>query len=453
MKEKNRFMNKYGKYLILVLFFLFWNLIVQAINLDEIWNYGFSYAIVRGEIPYLDFNMVITPLFPFLMALFLKIFGNSILVFHVIFSLILGGMFYILFKLIKEKSYIVLFFLIFPLSVLFPSYNLFFLFLYILLIYLEKEEANDYLIGLVLAGLILTKQTVGLMLILPNLFYFSKPKKILKRFISCFITGIIFVLYLVISGSFQAFVNLCFWGLFDFAEKNGSGFNFLVIATILLIIVTIIFILKDKKNINNYYFLAFTSMVLPLFDLYHFELVFVAFLILVFMKREIDLKINIKLFTICVLTFLSVMTIENRSKNTTLIFSNIKNLEGRVISKEYLKYTNNLIQLGDKYKDRKIILLSADGYFYKIINDLDISYLDLINMGNWGRDGSSKLLNEVKNCERCVFFIDKREYGKGKQSDQRVLEYVLNNYREIDYLGIYYVYEGDTNEKICREKP
>ena len=39
MKEKNRFMNKYGKYLILVLFFLFWNLIVQAINLDEIWNY------------------------------------------------------------------------------------------------------------------------------------------------------------------------------------------------------------------------------------------------------------------------------------------------------------------------------------------------------------------------------------------------------------------------------
>ena len=172
MKEKNRFMNKYGKYLILVLFFLFWNLIVQAINLDEIWNYGFSYAIVRGEIPYLDFNMVITPLFPFLMALFLKIFGNSILVFHVIFSLILGGMFYILFKLIKEKSYIVLFFLIFPLSVLFPSYNLFFLFLYILLIYLEREEANDYLIGLVLAGLILTKQTVGLMLILPNLFYF-----------------------------------------------------------------------------------------------------------------------------------------------------------------------------------------------------------------------------------------------------------------------------------------
>ena len=169
-----------------------------------------------------------------------------------------------------------------------------------------------------------------------------------------------------------------------------------MIATILLIIVTIIFILKDKKNINNYYFLAFTSMVLPLFDLYHFELVFVAFLILVFMKREIDLKINIKLFTICVLTFLSVMTIENRSKNTTLIFSNIKNLEGRVISKEYLKYTNNLIQLGDKYKDRKIILLSADGYFYKIINDLYIQVYDL-NKLEWKKINNLNWLVDILN--------------------------------------------------------
>ena len=43
---------------------------------DEIWIYGFGTNIVDGLIPYKDFNMVITPFFPYLLSIVLSIFGK-----------------------------------------------------------------------------------------------------------------------------------------------------------------------------------------------------------------------------------------------------------------------------------------------------------------------------------------------------------------------------------------
>ena len=56
-------------------------------NLDEIWNYNFAHEIVRGLMPYKDINMVITPLFPYLIAGLLKIFGDELIVFRVLYFL------------------------------------------------------------------------------------------------------------------------------------------------------------------------------------------------------------------------------------------------------------------------------------------------------------------------------------------------------------------------------
>ena len=70
-----------------ILFFIF-NLIISPLNLDEIWNYGFSLNIYNGLVPYKDFNMVITPLYPFINALLFHIFGNTMLVFHIINALL-----------------------------------------------------------------------------------------------------------------------------------------------------------------------------------------------------------------------------------------------------------------------------------------------------------------------------------------------------------------------------
>ena len=67
----------------LFIIILGFNLFLYPSTLDEIWNYGFSYNILNGVLPYRDFNMVLTPLYSFIMTIPLFIFGNNILVFHI----------------------------------------------------------------------------------------------------------------------------------------------------------------------------------------------------------------------------------------------------------------------------------------------------------------------------------------------------------------------------------
>ena len=143
------------KYFLVFFFFLYWSLIIQPISLDEIWNYGFTYNIYNGLVPYKDFNMVMTPIYPMIMSAFLMI-NSSILTMHIVNSLMLTVMIYLIEKLINKKYNISIFLilLIFPMSLIFPSYNIFLLMLLILIIYLEKNKSNDYLIGFILGFLI-----------------------------------------------------------------------------------------------------------------------------------------------------------------------------------------------------------------------------------------------------------------------------------------------------------
>ena len=71
------------KFIILCTIILFWTLIINIIQNDEIWNYGFAHNIYSGLIPYKDFNMVITPFYPFMMSLLFHLFGSSMLIFHI----------------------------------------------------------------------------------------------------------------------------------------------------------------------------------------------------------------------------------------------------------------------------------------------------------------------------------------------------------------------------------
>lgn len=441
MKKRFEKIKTYIPYVFIFFFFLFWNLIVCPVNLDEIWNYGFSHNIYRGIIPYLEFNMVITPLFPFIMSLPFHLFGSSMLVFHIEWAIILTVMFYIIHDYLKEKSYFFLVFMIFPLSILFPSYNLFLFFLFFLLIQCEDAQANDYLIGFILACFILTKQTVGVMMLLPTLYYWRKPKKILKRFIGCVIPGLLFIIYLLLTNSIMEFFDLCFFGLFDFFDSNHGGFNIYFVLFLLLLVNVIYFIIKDKKNIKNYYLLSFFSILIPLFDLYHFQIAFLAFLFILLEKKHVNLYLNIPLFSIGILIGLTIISLWYRKDDKIIYPNNIKHFEYRYLNQKYISFSNQIDALIDKYQDREIIFLSADGYYFRIINDMDIGYLDLINTGNWGYHGSLKLMEAIKNKKDCLFFVDKSELGSNKQTDQEVLKYVINNGEVLEVEGSYYIYE------------
>ena len=140
---------------------------------DAAWNYGFSYAFSKGEIPFKDFNMITPGLYNFVMSLGLHISHNN-LMFLIEQSLLITLTFSIVYKMYGKKSFLFLFFMAFPSFFAFtPTYNFFLMFLIILLIYLEKEEKSDYLIGVVLALCILTKHTVGVFLIIPSFIFYT----------------------------------------------------------------------------------------------------------------------------------------------------------------------------------------------------------------------------------------------------------------------------------------
>ena len=422
-------------FILLFIFFLIFNLTVNPLNLDEIWSYGFSDNIVNGLIPYKDFNMVITPFYSILMAIPMFI-NNNLLIFHIENSIIITLFIFITYKLIKEKVFLILPLLIFPLNITFPNYNFFILFLFILLIYLEKNNKNDLLIGVLLSIIFLSKQSVGIFLIPVSLYYIGK-KKNLKRFIGFIIPNVLFIIYLLITNSYKEFIDLCILGLFDFG-KNNSNFNIFFIFVVLLILL-ILYLVKKHKKVEYYYLLGFVSICIPIFDLYHFLIYLIACLV-VFHMNDLLFIFKPKLVGICLFIGLAFVYITRSNINIKYYPNDLNLFEYRYISKKNINYTKKIIKYMNKYNN-KVMFIGPSAYYYKLVNNNKINDLDLINTGNYGYNGSNKLLNRVKKLDKdYVFFIDKDELGIGKQTDQNIYKYIIKNYKKIDEISNYAIY-------------
>ena len=439
-------LDKSYKSLILIIFlfllFLLFNLTLLPTNLDEIWNYGFSHNLYSGLIPYKDFNMVITPFYPFIMSLGFHIFGSSMLVFHIEHAIILICLCVLLFLLIDKKAWFIVALMLFPVNVSFPSYNIFLYFLLVLIIYLEKEKKSDYLIGFLLGLCVLTKHSVGLCLLLPSLYYIKDLKKVGRRFLGFIVPLFVFIIYLIITKSIIPFIDLCILGLFDFASENGKAFNIYFLLFIIMIGITIYFIVKDRKNLVNYYVLAFYSIMIPLFDIYHFMVAFLAFLILILSKVKKDI-IKPGLFGISIILFATVLLMDSRFKSKIIYPNNIKHFEYRFIDYDSILFTNKVNDYIKKNSDREFVFLNSNGYYFRLINDMKISYIDLINAGNFGYNGSDKLLKEIKKRKNSIFLVDKSELSPIKQSDKQALNYVIYNGKKIGNIDFFDIYVFD----------
>ena len=362
-----KIISKYYIYILLFIFFLSFNLIVSPLTLDEIWSYGFVNNIYNGLIPYKDFNMVITPFYSFFMSISFFVFGNNMLILHIENALLITIFIYICSKLLKNKVYIILPLLIFPLNITFPNYNLLLLFLFVLLIYLEKNNKNDYLIGVILSFIFLTKQTIGLPLLLVSLYYLNKKTKIFKRGIGFVIPNIIFVLYLFITNSYKEFIDLCFLGLLDFGKSNTNIFTIFFFLILVLLFILFILIKKDYKKIEYYYLLLFISICVPLFDLYHFNIYLISYLIIVLLNKDFKL-LNYKLIGISLFIGFSFVYIINCDFNIKYYPNKINLFEYRYLKKSKIKHTNKVLKYIKKYNN-KVMFIGPDAYYYRLINN------------------------------------------------------------------------------------
>lgn len=437
---------KKNKYQILELILIFiitlvYNLINPTFTGDEIWNYGFSYNISNGLIPYKDFNLVITPIYPLLGALFISIFGNTLLVFHIFNSIICTLIFYFM-KKINSNIYYLGYILLLLNS--YPSYNILCILLLYILIYLDTKKTNNYLIGIILGILFLTKQNIGIYLFIPSLIT-KDIKKIIKRIIGFLIPNLIILIYLIINNCLLEFIDYTILGLLSFAKNNITLNN---IYLILLIIISIILIYKyiNTKDITIVYILLFQLISIPLLDKYHFLIAIIPSISYLLNNIKINQKSHFITNKIPIIIFISHILIF-MSLNIYTIYKDNKIYSN---NKEVYKYRNISPTLLDSNKyianyinniDDELYIISQNSYLIKLEANIKINKYDLLNEGNLGSKTENDIINEIENnCsnKKCQFLLDENNIDYAKT----ITKHIKNKYQRYHIVANLVIYKN-----------
>lgn len=430
-------MKKKNKEIILELLCIFimtiiYNLVFNEMIDDEVYNYGFAHNIAFGLIPYKDFNMIIPPLFAYMGGLFLVIFGKNIVIYHIYNSIICTILFYYI-KKSTPKAYYILYGIMLYYSLLMPHYNLMCLLLMYILIDLEKKESNDYLIGFILGISFLTKQSIGFCLCIST-FFTKDIRKIIKRIIGFMVPITILLFYLIYSKILYSFIDYCFLGLIEFGEKNSKNDPlFISIA-----VISILYLLREyfkKYDKNILYLIAIFSMSYPIFDSYHVLIPFIPTIGLLLNK----LKLNKRIISYAFIFFLLLISSYNIYQYSTEKYSYPNSTNAykyRKINYNAETHINSLSNYLKKSNDR-VFIIDKYAYLIKLNENIPITKYDLLNNGNFGKDGPHKIINdfeEICNKEECTFLLYKYATIKidYSQYNQEIYSYIINNYNETD---------------------
>lgn len=419
-------------FLFLLAFFIsfFVTYVCMPMTCDDVWLFGFTSNIMKGLIIYRDYNVVTTPLYYFIGVMFLKAFGDYIISMGVFNSLLNALIFLMMFRVIKWKSLIV-----FPvILIFFPNgYNLFSLFWLMLILFLiATKKDNDYLIAFIIGLLFITKQNIGVVVLLPYLYY-SKHK--LKGVI-CFLIPLVLVsIYLLLNNAFYEFIDYCFLGLFDFSGNNYHDV-FLYIE-LLIVFYLIIKLVKSKfRDKELFYILVFQIIMYPLADCYHFFVAFfpVSYYVVKRIERNFVLIILASFIWFFNGALFLTVDVNIHIEDDVLFLKNSGDLSS------LMEYFNKYLSDDEYY-----YFTGYYGYLYKLYYNIPISKYDLWNAGNHGYKGYEKRLKEVdENCDinKCLFFVDREIKFNNKEQSRRLYEFVVNKYVKVDSIYNFDVYSS-----------
>ncbi len=431
---------KYILFFIFVLF-LYSYVLVPDLVFDATWEFGMAHAIKIGEIPYLDFNTVSTPFYIMFHSIFLHI--SDSFYFYLFINGIICTIIYALYDKINDNNS----FLCLSISLLLlyrifiPSYNFMAFFIIVLLIYLEKKQKNDYLIGFVLGLLFLTKHTIGLPVIVLSMFGQRDYKKVIKRIIGIIIPCFIFLMFLFITNSFKSFLDLCILGLFNFNSNNKNYINVFLIMSIIVLIISLFHIVR-YKDIKYYYLIGAFSFVIPICDLSHFSFLFALFMLCEFGNVPGRIKYsNIISFIIIIIPIIFQLMLYNYYfKNIT--YMNDKHFKYCLVNKNSYSEFKSILNKYKQYKSNSTII-DFSAIKYDIILDKKINYYNILLTGNYGLNGSKVLIKDINKSKDHYYIITKNIYYNRNyisQIDYDVIDYIYSNLEKVEEDNLYYVY-------------
>ena len=437
-------------------------------NMDEIWNYNFANQIANGLLPYRDFNIITTPLLPLIVSIFLRIY-NSLLTMRIISIIVSTLSMFLVYKIldklnIKMSAVITIFISLFYFNYYYLEYNFFCLLLNLFIIYLElalKDSKNKhFIIGLLSALVLLSKQTVGLLTFIAIMLYqliinYKDNKKIfnknlLYRLIGFIIPIIIFIIYLLFNNILYDFIDYTILGISTFSSKI-SYFSLIktgnIIIKILAIIIPIsyLFILYTylKKKDNKLLFIgglsiAMFSLVYPISDVTHFCVAIIIVFVINIYALSLYITFNkdqlIKYLSIISMVLLTCLSVYNLFKNNNKHICSINHFEYLPISKDL---EDEIITI-DNYIDNDTYILNYNAALYMISIDRYNKNYDLFMGGNFGLKGIDNMLNDINNSDKKYLITTKK---KNWQNPNEITDYIENNFNKVDEVLYYNVYK------------
>lgn len=491
--------------------FLVARLTAPATDLDEIWNYNTANAFAMGLIPYKQVSMITTPLLPMINSIFLKIVFNGIITYRVVMGIIFALIVLFIYLIIRELSskkllsYICAFFIgTLLIKKFLLDYNYLFLLISLVIAFLEirdiKKNENfnfnhNLCVGLLTGLAFLTKQTIGLLLIIVVIFevfiYMKKTGFDLKitkfikligvRIFGMMVPITMFLIYLGVNGAFNDFVNYAIKGVKEFSNSipyyrllNSTDYKIAIISRLFIIVyipLFITFILESIKNkklkdeLINIYVLAFCSIpviaiIYPISDDFHlmvasvYVLIIIAYLfILVLKKIDGFIKIDIfykKLLLIGILFIIILISFKNLiiERNINVkenILVPFKHYEGIYVPK-YL--SNRISDVTDKVRlysnsGRESIIIDAEAAIYDIVLNRYKKNYDMLLIGNIGEHGVEKIINEIKDSHNVYYFVKNSQYALNWQLPEDIVDYIRNNLKYHETVSVFDVYYKD----------
>ena len=491
--------------------FLVARLTAPATDLDEVWNYNTANAFAMGLIPYKQVSMITTPFLPMINSIFLKIVFNGIITYRVVMGIIFALIVLFIYLIIRELSskkllsYICAFFIgTLLINKFLLDYNYLFLLISLVIAFLEirdiKKNENfnfnhNLCVGLLTGLAFLTKQTIGLLLIIVVIFevfiYMKKTgfdlqitkfiKLIGVRIFGMMIPIIIFLIYLGITGAFNDFINYAIKGvrefsnnvpyyrLFDSNDKVVSIISRLFIIVYIPLFIT--FILESIKNnklkdeLINIYVLAFCSIpviaiIYPISDDFHlivasvFVLIVVAYL-LIFLLNEINKFVKFDvfykkllligvLFIIILISFKNVIIERNVNVKENVLVP-FKHYEGIYVPEYLDKRISDVTDKVRAYSNSGMesIIIDAEAAIYDIVLNRYKKNYDMLLIGNIGEHGVEKIINEIKDSHNVYYFVKNPQYALNWQLPEDIVDYIRNNLKYHETVSVFDVYYKD----------
>ena len=440
-------MKKYSRLLIILMFALLfffaicYTYCLRPIVDDEFYNYGFAKSILDGRVPYVDFNMIIPPLFSYLLAFIFRITFRHLLVFHFLMAFFSAFVTYLAFRKIGFRALA-----IYALMLIYPytGYNTFCLMLFFIILCLRDKfgKYEDYIDAFIISLMFLSKQTLGILMI--PCFIYSRHKK--KTLVIYLISFLGLFIYLFTYHSLLEFINYCFLGMFDFTSHNGKFTPLLLVEIVILLILLMKGI--QKKDKLYFYVLCFQIITFPDVNYVHFIIGFIPVMYMLLCRFK-NHFIGTVFFVGFSISYLFIFSFANLVQNYQFLdfYSDGHFMKGRLVYSSVSSYISRVSNYLENYPDYDVYILGNLSYLTKLNLELPINKFDIINDGNMGYHGEKVYIKEIHdNClsKKCLFIVSEREMlGKVEnQTNRSILQYIGKTYFKRYISGMFSVYDN-----------